>query len=157
MIPSAAPSYEERLTAPHSWWLIAFLTGVCFGLIVLPYGTLPMLGGLLAGTTVACAWVSAQGSARIRVVSGLLIAGDAKIPVNALGAAQVLEGEEARAWRTYRADLRAHMLMRSYITAAVRVEVTDPDDPTPYVYLSTRSPQRLADALTAAREGLRTP
>ena len=30
--------------------------------------------------------------------------------------------------------------------------MTDPADPTPYVYLSTRSPQRLAEALAAGRE-----
>lgn len=33
------------------------------------------------------------------------------------------------------------MLLRSYIPTAVRVEITDPQDPTPYVYLSTREPQ----------------
>jgi hypothetical protein len=32
------------------------------------------------------------------------------------------------------------------------VEVTDPDDPTPYLYLSTRSPRKLAEALSAASE-----
>jgi hypothetical protein len=41
------------------------------------------------------------------------------------------------------------MLLRSYVPTALKVEVTDPADPTPYVYLSTRSPQRLADALAA--------
>ena len=29
--------------------------------------------------------------------------------------------------------------------------VTDPEDPTPYVFLSTREPERLAQALRAAR------
>jgi hypothetical protein len=32
------------------------------------------------------------------------------------------------------------------------VVVTDPEDPTPYLYLSTREPERLAEALKAARE-----
>ncbi|CAM5730941.1 Membrane protein OS=Streptomyces microflavus OX=1919 GN=Smic_08080 PE=4 SV=1 [Streptomyces microflavus] len=32
--------------------------------------------------------------------------------------------------------------MRSYISGAVRVEVLDPDDPTPYLYISTRTPNR---------------
>jgi hypothetical protein len=31
------------------------------------------------------------------------------------------------------------------------VEVTDPADPTPYLYLSTREPERLAEALDTAR------
>jgi hypothetical protein len=86
------------------------------------------------------------------VVGGSLIAGEAKIPVTALGDTEVLEGEEARAWRTYKADTRAFLLLRSYIPTALRVVVTDPEDPTPYLYLSTREPERLAEALKAARE-----
>lgn len=39
--------------------------------------------------------------------------------------------------------------MRGFIGTAVRVEVLDPDDPTPYVYLSTRTPDRLAEAISA--------
>jgi hypothetical protein len=85
------------------------------------------------------------------VVGGSLIAGDAKIPVSALGEAHVLDAEEARAWRSVKANPRAFMLLRAYIPTALRVEVTDPSDPTPYLYLSTREPERLAAALDAAR------
>jgi hypothetical protein len=148
---STAP-YEERLTAPRSWWLISFLVGVSFALILLPFGTLPLLGGLVGGTAVAAVMASSYGSVRIRVVGDSLIAGEARIPVTALGDTEVLEGEEARAWRTYKADTRAFLLLRSYIPTALRVVVTDPEDPTPYLYLSTREPERLAEALKAARE-----
>jgi hypothetical protein len=148
---SAAP-YEERLTAPRSWWLISFLVGVSLALILLPFGTLPMLGGLVGGTAAAAVVASSYGSIRIRVVGGSLIAGEAKIPVAALGEAWILDAEEASAWRTYKADTRAFLLLRAYIPTAVRVEVTDPDDPTPYLYLSTREPERLVEALRAAKE-----
>lgn len=145
--------YEERLTAPRSWWFVAALAGVAAGLILLPLGTLPMLGGLIGGTALATVGVSAYGSARVRVVAGSLVAGDARIPVTALGEAEVLDAAEATAWRTYKADPRAYMLLRSYIPTALRVEVTDPSDPTPYVYVSTRDPQRLAAALETVRTG----
>ncbi|MDQ0949070.1 hypothetical protein QFZ24_002993 [Streptomyces phaeochromogenes] len=147
---SASP-YEERLTAPRSWWFISLLVGLSMALILLPFGTLPLLGGLVGGTAVAAVAASSYGSVRIRVVAGSLIAGDAKIPVSALGEAHVLDPEETRAWRTFKADTRAFMLLRSYIPTALRVEVTDPADPTPYLYLSTREPERLAAALEAAR------
>ncbi|MFB7778777.1 DUF3093 domain-containing protein [Streptomyces bauhiniae] len=150
MQPSAAP-YEERLTAPRSWWLISVLVGVSFALILLPFGTLPLLGGLVGGTAVAAVMASAYGSPRIRVVGDALIAGEARIPVSALGAAEVLDAEEARAWRTYKADVRAFLLLRAYIPTALRVEVTDPEDPTPYLYLSTREPERLAAAIAGAK------
>ncbi len=71
--------------------------------------------------------------------------------MGALGRVDVLDGEEARAWRTYKADLRAPCLMRSCIGSAVRIENTDPDDPTPHVYLSTRTPQAPAGAIAGAR------
>ncbi|WP_329160394.1 DUF3093 domain-containing protein [Streptomyces anulatus] len=147
MQPSAPP-FDERLTAPRSWWFIAFGVGVACALMLLPLGTLPLLAGLAGGTVAAAVLVSSYGSARIRVVAGALVAGDARIPLSALGEPEVLDAEEARAWRTYKADARAFMLLRGYVETAVRVEVTDPDDPTPYVYLSTRNPQGLAAALS---------
>lgn len=150
MQPSA-PQYAERLTVPRSWWLITALVGVSGGLVLLPLGTLPMLGGVIAAAAAAAVLVSSYGSARIRVVAGSLVAGDARIPVSALGAPEVLDAEEARAWRSYKADPRAFMLLRSYVPTALRIEITDPADPTPYVYLSTRDPKALAAALTAVR------
>lgn len=155
-MPSLAPcSFPPPLRrAPHrprSWWFISFLVGVSFALILLPFGTLPLLGGLVGGTAVASVMASSYGSLRIRIVGDQLIAGEAKIPVTALGEAEILDPEEARAWRTYKADTRAFLLLRSYIPRALRVEVTDPDDPTPYLYLSTREPERLAEALKTAR------
>ncbi|GGR41280.1 DUF3093 domain-containing protein [Streptomyces netropsis] len=143
--------YEERLTAPRSWWFIAVLVGIAMALILLPLGTLPLVCGLVGGSALAAVAVSSYGSARIRVVGGALVAGDARIPVEALGVPEVLDAEEARAWRTHKADTRAFMLLRGYVRTAVRIEVVDPADPTPYVYLSTRSPERLAAALTAVR------
>ncbi|WP_434597628.1 DUF3093 domain-containing protein [Streptomyces sp. A5-4] len=148
MQPSA-PQYTERLTAPRSWWGIAALVGVAFALMLLPLGPLPLLAGLIGGSALAAVAVSSYGSPRIRVVGDALIAGDARIPLSALGEAQVLDPEEARAWRSHKADTRAHMLLRSYIPTALRIEVTDPQDPTPYLYLSTRDPEALAAALTA--------
>jgi hypothetical protein len=150
MQPSA-PRYEERLTAPRSWWFVAALVGVAGGLILLPLGTLPMLGGLIGAMALASVMVSSYGSVRIRVVADSLVAGDARIPLSALGEPEVLDAQEASAWRLHKADPRAFMLLRSYVGTALRVEITDPADPTPYVYLSTRRPKALAAALTAVR------
>ncbi|MFD7812943.1 DUF3093 domain-containing protein [Streptomyces sp. NPDC059785] len=147
----SAPPYEERLTAPRSWWAMCLLVGIAMALVLLPFGTLPLLGGLVGGTAVAAIVASSYGSVRIRVVGDSLVAGEAKIPVTALGEAEIMDQEEARAWRTYKADPRAFMLLRAYIPTALRVRVTDPQDPTPYLYLSTREPQRLAAALKSAR------
>ncbi|GAA4662176.1 DUF3093 domain-containing protein [Streptomyces chumphonensis] len=144
-------AYDERLTAPRSWWLtVPALFGLTLGLVVLPLGPVPMLAALVTGAALAAAGLSAYGAVRVRVVAGSLVAGSARIPLSALGEARALDAEEARAWRSHRADPRAFMVLRAYIPTAVRVEVVDPQDPTPYVYLSTRRPQRLVSALGAA-------
>ncbi|MET9103701.1 DUF3093 domain-containing protein [Streptomyces antibioticus] len=147
MTSSSRLVYDERLTVPRVWWVIAVLFGLSIGLIFLPYGAVAALIALGMGTALAGMYVSAQGSARIRVTVDTLFVMDARIPLTALGEPEVLDGEEARAWRTYKADLRAFMVMRSFITTAVRVEVLDPADPTPYLYLSTRTPDLLAEAI----------
>lgn len=148
---AAAPRFDERLTAPGSWWVISALLALSGGLVMFPLGTVPTLGGVIAAGALAAVGVSSYGSVRIRVVAGSLVAGDARIPTSALGTPEVLDAEEARAWRTFKADPRAFMLLRSYVPRAVRIEVTDPEDPTPYVYLSSRDPEGLAAALEAAR------
>ncbi|MGW6458921.1 DUF3093 domain-containing protein [Streptomyces sp. NPDC055078] len=148
MQPSAM-RYDERLTAPAAWWAVAALLGLSGGLVTLPLGPTALLGGVVGASSLAALVVSSYGSARIRVVAGSLVAGGARIPLTALGEPEVLDAEEARAWRSYKADPRAFMLLRSYVPTAVRIEVTDPADPTPYIYLSTRDPQGLAAALAA--------
>lgn len=148
-----APQYAERLTAPRSWWFISVLVGVACALMLLPVGTLPMLAGFVGGTAASWVVVSSYGSVRIRVLPDTLVAGEARIPVKALGEPEVLDAEEARAWRLHKADPRAFMLLRAYIPTAVKVEITDPADPTPYAYLSTRDPEALKAALNAVRAG----
>lgn len=57
MQPSTPP-FDERLTAPRSWWLIAFLVGIACALMLLPLGTLPLLAGLVGGTALSAVAVS---------------------------------------------------------------------------------------------------
>ncbi|WP_407697803.1 DUF3093 domain-containing protein [Streptomyces kaniharaensis] len=147
--------YDERLTVPRSWWLFPVVTGLALALILLRVSGLGALIGLVVGIAVGAVAISSYGSARIRVVQGSLVAGPARIPVDALGAAHALSPAEAVAWRGPKSDARAFMLLRSYVPTALRVEVTDPTDPTPYLYLSTRSPMKLAEALEEARRGAR--
>ena len=47
------------------------------------------------------------------------------------------------------ADARAFLVIRPYLTRAVRVPVTDPADPTPYWLVGSRHPDALAAALNA--------
>ncbi|SEK90162.1 Protein of unknown function [Streptacidiphilus jiangxiensis] len=148
--------YDERLSAPAVLWLLPVGCGISFMLVLLVFSPIAALLGLVAGGVGGAVLLSSYGSPRIRVTQGHLLAGEAKIPVTALGEAEPLDREAAFAWRTTKADARAFMLMRGYIPTALRVVVTDPEDPTPYLYLSTRTPDRLAAALEAARQDAAT-
>lgn len=149
---AAGTGYGERLVAPASWWIAAVLVlGVTCGLVPLRGHPALALPGAIGGAVVGCLLVGAYGAVRLRVDATTLTAGRAAIPLAALGDARALDAEEARALRGVDADPRAYMLLRGYVRTAVKVDVTDPGDPTPYLYLSTRRPERLVAAL--ARRG----
>jgi hypothetical protein len=151
--PENPRSYREQLSAPLSWYLIGVLFGVAFGIIFLVVGPWPALAGLLGGSALAVWTVAAYGRVSIRLDEGGLSAGPASLPLSALGEARALNPEQARALRTQDADPRAFMLLRSYVKTAVRVEVIDPRDPHPYLYLSSRHPERLAATIAGATAG----
>ncbi|HEU5333201.1 MAG TPA: DUF3093 domain-containing protein [Actinocrinis sp.] len=145
----ARTTYSETLRAPLSWYFIAFLGGLSLAIIVLVMSPWWSLAALVGGTAVFCWAVAAYGRPVIEVSGGRLTAGRATLPAAALGPATALGAEKARALRTFEADPRAFLLLRSYISTAVRVEVADPGDPTPYLYLSSRKPGQLAAAVNA--------
>lgn len=143
-------SYRETLRAPLSYWLIAFLFGLSLAIILLVVSPWWSLAGLALGTVLGGWAVVAYGRPVIEVLpDGTLKAGPATLPASALGTALALDAERARALRTYEADPRAFLLLRSYIPTAVRVEIADPADPTPYLYLSSRRPAQLAAVVNA--------
>jgi len=147
---SAGARYREKLRAPLSYWFIGFLFGLSLAIIMLVIGPWWSLGALVAGTVLSEYAVVVYGKQVIEIAAdGTLRAGSATLPASALGAASALDAERARALRTYEADPRAFLLLRSYIPTAVRVEVADPSDPTPYLYLSSRRPKQLAAVVNA--------
>jgi hypothetical protein len=48
-------------------------------------------------------------------------------------------------------DARAWLLIRGWITPVVKVDLTDPTDPTPYWIVSTRRPAEVVAAIAKAR------
>lgn len=148
--PRDGRGYEEHLTAPTGWWAITVLAGVMAGLVFLRASVPAAVAAAIAAALLGAAVVVAYGRVGVRIHDGYLEAGTARLPLTALGAATALDAEAARRLRTTEADARAFMLLRGYVRTAVRVEVVDPADPTPYLYLSTRRPEALAGALAEA-------
>ncbi|HTY71314.1 MAG TPA: DUF3093 domain-containing protein [Actinomycetes bacterium] len=146
-----ADRYAESMPPPWPAWLAALVVAATFGIAV---GA--ALGGaagwaatvvFVGGTAAFLAWATG----RVSVTDGELRAGRARLPEWARGQAQALDAEQARRLRGVDADPRAYLYLRSWVPTAVRVEVTDPADPAPYWYVSTRHPDRLADVLERGR------
>lgn len=145
--------YGERLWLGPLGWVLVIAFGVVLGVALLPVDrTLALVVGVLgvAGGIV----VAVLTTPRVEVSGGTLRAGSAHVPVRLLGPARELAGEELRVELGPSLDARAYLCLRGWLHHAVRVELHDPLDPTPYWVVSTRRPDRLLAALAAA--GART-
>ncbi|THC55338.1 DUF3093 family protein [Streptomyces sp. A1499] len=143
--------YEERLSVPRSWWALVALGGAGLALAGIPFGAIAAVTAAAVGMAVAAGIVYAHGRVRILVTPGSLVVGGRKIPIEALGATEILDEREAFEWRTIRANPYAMLLLRSYIPTALRIELRNSYGGAPYLYLSTRQPMNLAAVLAFSR------
>jgi hypothetical protein len=148
--PEPSPHYSERLSVPLRWWVQGTMLVASLWLAVVV--ALPEPAAWTV-TAVAMALLAAlllgYGAARVSVGDGELRAGRARIEGRHLGAATALDPDAARRLAGVEADARAYLLLRPYLKGAVRVDVADPADPTPYWLVSTRHPDQLAGAVAA--------
>jgi len=152
--PGDGVDHDERLTVPWWWWPPALLVAVLMAAELhmgypgvrswLPYVLLlPLAAAVLI-------WLG-----RVRVEVGAppggsareLRAGTARLPVSSIGRVDVVTGEAKREALGPRLDPQAFVLHRPWVGPIVRIEVLDPDDPTPYWVISTRRPEQLLAAL----------
>jgi hypothetical protein len=147
-------TYRESLRVPVSWWIIAAAAVVTlFAIVAVPVGTMAgaVVGGLAA--VLLLALFLRYGGARVEVDDTRLHAGRAEIDRTYLGTVEALTGDEARQAFGRDCDPKAFLVLRSYISGAVRVQITDPADPAPYWLIATRHPDRLAAALSGHSVG----
>ncbi|MEV7630775.1 DUF3093 family protein [Microbacterium sp. NPDC089318] len=150
--PDTRETYRERL-APGLWLLVTIaLAGPMVSLVLTPLDTSV---ALIVGVAVSLVLVtlSIALSPTIRVADGVLYAGRAHIDADWLGEPQEFRGEDARARRTHAIARDGWNLLRGGIEPVVVVPVTDPADPVNSWTLSSRTPDRLAAAIRAARAG----
>ncbi len=147
----SAPRYAERLWPPVAAWIVAAAVAASLGLAFgVPYGaTVGTFVGAVAVSATLAGLVALAG--RVEVVAGELRAGRAHLPIQVIARAVPLDTEAAARLRGREGDARAYLFLRGWVPTAVRVDLADPRDPTPYWYVSTRRPAALAGAVEAAR------
>ncbi len=143
-----AVEFAERLSVPLRWWVQATMLVATLWLalvVAVPLAVAWVVTGMALGLLVAL-FVS-YGAVRVTVSGGVLRAGRAHISTEHVGDVTELGAEAMRLQAGRDADVRAYLLIRPYLKRGVRVEITDPIDPTPYWLISSRRPDRLTAAL----------
>lgn len=111
----------------------------------LPYLlTVPLAGAVLIR----------MGRQRVRLSGGELRVGPAHVPVRHLGQVQVIHPSAKRRALGPDLDPAAFMRHSAWVGPMLRVELTDPQDPTPYWIFSVRRAEELAALLRASPDGV---
>jgi hypothetical protein len=87
------------------------------------------------------------GRSRVRVADGLLQVGGATKELRHLGRAELVPKADRQVALGPELDPAAYLMLRAWVRPVVRVENTDPDDPTPYWVFSVRDAPGLLAAL----------
>jgi len=148
--PETRPLYRERLS-PSLWLLVTVaLAGPMVSLIFLPVGsTVALVAGAAVSALLVIGFVALAPV--VSVTGSVLRAGRAHIDVAHLGDPVAATGEEGRTARGPGLPPRGWHLIRGGIDGVVVVPNIDVDDPVDTWTISTRTPDRLAAAIRAAR------
>ncbi len=148
--PETRPLYRERLS-PSLWLLVTVaLAGPMVSLIFVPVGsTVALVAGAAVSALLVVAFIAMTPV--VSVSGSVLRAGRAHIDVRFLGDPAPLSGDEARQARGPALPARGWHLIRGGIDGLVVVPDIDPDDPVEAWTISSRTPDRLAAAIRAAR------
>jgi hypothetical protein len=148
--PPATPVYRERLFPGPAYLAGAAGVGIMFGLIVWIVSITWALATSIPLAIAFVIWIW-FGSPEVVVEDSaegpVLRAGRAWIPLDQVARPVVLDRAPLRELLGPSSDARAYTCERPWLHTAVRVDVTDPQDPTPYWVVETRTPDRLVAAL----------
>ncbi|MDR6599004.1 DUF3093 domain-containing protein [Saccharothrix longispora] len=145
---TAPTAFRERLFVPWWGWPLPLGAAVLLAAEIhmgfpgvrswLPYALLVPLAVLL---------LVRMGSTKVEVSGGELRVGEAHVPVELLGEVEVFDSKSKRKAMGPNLDPMAYVVHRGWVGPVVKVELRDPQDPTPYWLFSARSAERLAAVL----------
>lgn len=145
---SGRSGFDERLSVPVWWYLVAAGVGALLGAeIHLGYPGVRAWIGYVVCVPLLVLALFRLGRVRIRVTDHQLHVGDAVVPLRFLGHAELVPRENRRAALGPELDPSAHVLLRAWVRSVVRIEITDPDDPTPYWVFTVRDAPGLLAAI----------
>jgi len=145
---SGRSRFDERLSVPLWWYLAAIGVAVLLGAeIHMGYPGVRSWIGYALCVPVAVLALVLLGRTRVRVADGVLHVGPMAKELRHLGRAEIVPKAERQQALGPDLDPMAYMMIRGWIRQVVRIEVTDPDDATPYWVFSVRDAPGLLAAL----------
>lgn len=138
--------YRERLAPGIGMWIACVGVGLASFLVGAPIN---IYAGIIAGIVMfaVVGWTLFATSPVIEITPSVLRVGRAQIEREHVGRAYAFRGEDSRLATGPALDGRAFMCFRGWISSVVRIDITDPADPTPYWVASSRNPERIAEIL----------
>jgi len=101
---------------------------------------------------VSCVILLILGGPVIEVTDADFRAGRARLPISIVGTVEGFAGDEARVERGVGLDARTWLLIRGWISPLVKIQNLDERDSAPYWVVSTRHPDAVVAAITAAKQ-----
>ena len=139
--------FKEVIRAPL--WLVAFVYFLFLSMVLSIWAALGNTPALVTFgvLTIWLIFLFFRTALVIHMDESFLYVGQAKIERTYIGSAIALNNAELKLIRTRDADPSAYLAIRFWASKAVKVEVSDNRDTTPYWLISSRNPQRLVEAL----------
>jgi DUF3093 family protein len=145
---SGRSRFDERLSVPLWWYVAAVGVAVLLGAeIHMGYPGVRAWIGYAVCVPVAALALFLLGRTRVRVADDTLYVGSATKALRHLGRAEIVPKADRQRALGPELDPAAFLMLRAWIRQVVRVEITDPDDPTPYWVFSVRDAPGLLAAL----------
>lgn len=138
--------YHEKLSPGIGTWILVVCAGIGTFFVGAPIGiTVGLVSGIILAALLGIILYST--SPVIEITDQVLRVGRAQIEREYVGVAEAFQGEAARIAAGPNLDGRAFMCFRGWIDGKVRIDITDPADPTPYWLTSSRNPEKIASIL----------
>jgi hypothetical protein len=146
-MPDKGVRYKEVVRAPL--WLIAFIYFLILSLVMSIWAALGNTPALVS-LGILSIWVVVlyfKTALRIEVDERELRVGGARIEHSYIGEVTALSPVEMKATRTRNADASAYLAIRFWSSNGLKLQVSDPRDPTPYWLITSTSAEKLIKAL----------
>ncbi|MSY98726.1 MAG: DUF3093 family protein [Actinobacteria bacterium] len=144
------PIYQERIT--WSWWLWAFALFMAGSVSLSIWAALGNTPALIVSIIqfVLLIVASERTALEITVTKGWLLVGPAAIERAFIHNFKALDFAEYKRIRGVDADPASYLQIRFWISTALKLDIRDPKDKTPYWLISTNRATELAKVLNLA-------